>query len=62
MYMQDISTKDILDMYLLQILDTDNLVLGVVKCLHSTKDVYVDPKIVYNLGEKTTNLHVRVWS
>ena len=37
-------------------LNTDNLSLGLGKMFTVHKGVYVDPKIVYNLGEKTTNL------
>jgi len=37
-------------------LDTDNLSLGLGKMFTLYKNVYVDPKIVYNLGEKTTNM------
>ena len=37
-------------------LDTETLCLGVGKLFTIHKGVYVDPKIVYNTGEKTTNL------
>ena len=37
-------------------LDTDNLSLGLGKMFTLYKNVYVDPKVVYNLGEKTTNM------
>ena len=37
-------------------LETDNLSLGLGKMFTLYKGVYVDPKIVYNLGEKTTNM------
>ena len=37
-------------------LDTDNLSVGLGKMFTLHKNVYVDPKIVYNTGEKTTNL------
>ena len=37
-------------------LDTDNLSVGLGKIFTLHKNVYVDPKIVYNTGEKTTNL------
>ena len=37
-------------------LDTDQMDLGVGKMFTLHKNVYVDPKIVYNTGEKTTNL------
>ena len=37
-------------------LNTDNLSLGLGKMFTFHKNVFVDPKIVYNLGEKTTNL------
>ena len=37
-------------------LDTETLSLGVGKLFTIHKGVYVDPKIVYNTGEKTTNL------
>jgi hypothetical protein len=39
-------------------LNTDNLSLGVGKMFTFHKGMYVDPKIVYNLGEKTTNLQL----
>jgi len=37
-------------------MNTDNLSLGLGKMFTFHKNVFVDPKIVYNLGEKTTNL------
>ena len=37
-------------------LNTDNLSLGLGKMFTFHKNVYIDPKVVYNLGEKTTNL------
>jgi hypothetical protein len=37
-------------------LDTDNLKIGLGKLFTFHKNVYVDPKVVYNTGEKTTNL------
>lgn len=37
-------------------LDTENLSLGLGKMFTLHKNVFVDPKVVYNLGEKTTNL------
>ena len=37
-------------------LDTDNLSLGLGKMFTLHKGVFVDPKIVYNVGEKTTNM------
>ena len=39
-------------------MDTDNLSLGLGKMFTFHKNVYVDPKIVYNVGEKTTNLQL----
>ena len=39
-------------------LNTDNLSLGLGKMFTVHKGVYLDPKIVYNLGEKTTNLQL----
>ena len=36
--------------------NTDNLSLGLGKMFTFHKNVFVDPKVVYNLGEKTTNL------
>jgi hypothetical protein len=39
-------------------LDTKNLNVGIGKFFTFRKGVYVDPKIVYNLGEKTTNLQL----
>tara|TARA_R110002051_G_scaffold31632_1_gene71791 strand:+ start:419 stop:841 length:423 start_codon:yes stop_codon:yes gene_type:complete len=37
-------------------LDTDKLLIGVGKMFTFHKGVYVDPKIVYDTSEKTTNL------
>ena len=37
-------------------LSTDNMVLGAGKMFTFHKSVYVDPKIVYDMGAKTTNL------
>ena len=37
-------------------LDTETLSLGVGKMFTLRNNIYVDPKIVYNTGEKTTNL------
>tara|TARA_B110000495_G_C22798312_1_gene466351 strand:+ start:379 stop:789 length:411 start_codon:yes stop_codon:yes gene_type:complete len=37
-------------------LDTETLSLGVGRMFTIHKSVYVDPKIVYNTGAKTTNL------
>jgi hypothetical protein len=37
-------------------MNTDNLSLGLGKMFTFHKNVFVDPKVVYNLGEKTTNL------
>tara|TARA_R110000787_G_scaffold81882_5_gene177397 strand:+ start:325 stop:732 length:408 start_codon:yes stop_codon:yes gene_type:complete len=37
-------------------LSTDNLALGLGKMFTIHKGVYVDPKVVYNTGTKTTNL------
>ena len=37
-------------------MDTENLSLGLGKMFTFHKNVFVDPKVVYNLGEKTTNL------
>ena len=37
-------------------MDTDNLSLGLGKMFTFHKNVYVDPKVVYHVGEKTTNL------
>ena len=37
-------------------LETENLSLGLGKMFTFHKNVFVDPKVVYNLGEKTTNL------
>tara|TARA_B100000683_G_C12218196_1_gene443792 strand:- start:196 stop:606 length:411 start_codon:yes stop_codon:yes gene_type:complete len=35
---------------------TDNLSVGAGKLFTLRKNIYVDPKLVYNTGEKTTNL------
>ena len=40
--------------------DTDNLALGLGKMFTVHKGVFVDPKVVYNTGEKTTNLMLGV--
>ena len=37
-------------------MNADNLSLGLGKMFTFHKNVFVDPKVVYNLGEKTTNL------
>lgn len=37
-------------------MDTDNLSLGLGKMFTFHKNVYVDPKVVYHVGDKTTNL------
>ena len=37
-------------------LDTETLSLGVGKLFTLRNNIYVDPKIVYNTGDKTTNL------
>jgi len=37
-------------------LDTETLSLGVGRMFTIRNNVYVDPKIVYNTGDKTTNL------
>ena len=37
-------------------LSTDNMVLGAGKMFTFRNNVYVDPKVVYDMGEKTTNL------
>ena len=37
-------------------LSTDGMVIGAGKLFTLRKNIYVDPKIVYNTGEKTTNL------
>ena len=39
-------------------MNTDNLSLGLGKMFTFHKNVYVDPKVVYNVGEKTTNLQL----
>ena len=41
-------------------LNTDNLSYGVGKMFTFHKGVYVDPKVVYNATEKTTNLMLGV--
>ena len=37
-------------------LSTDGMSFGAGKMFTFHKNVYVDPKVVYNTGEKTTNL------
>ena len=37
-------------------LDTDNMSVGVGKMFTFHKVIFIDPKVVYNTGEKTTNL------
>ena len=37
-------------------LNTDNMTYGIGKMFTIHKGIYVDPKVVYNTGEKTTNL------
>ena len=37
-------------------LDTESLKIGLGKLFTIRNNVYVDPKVVYNTGEKTTNL------
>ena len=37
-------------------LNTDNMSYGIGKMFTIHKGIYVDPKVVYNTGEKTTNL------
>ena len=37
-------------------MDTENLSLGLGKMFTFHKNVYVDPKVVYHVGDKTTNL------
>ena len=39
-------------------MDTENLNLGLGKMFTLHKNVFVDPKVVYNLGEKTTNMQL----
>jgi hypothetical protein len=41
-------------------LDTDMLSIGLGKMFTVHKGVFVDPKVVYNTGEKTTNLQLGV--
>ena len=41
-------------------LDTDNFKVGVGKMFNFRKGVFVDPKVVYNMNEKTTNLSLGV--
>ena len=41
-------------------LDTDLLSIGLGKMFTVHKGVFVDPKVVYNTGEKTTNLMLGV--
>tara|TARA_R100000664_G_scaffold31295_1_gene44759 strand:+ start:89 stop:589 length:501 start_codon:yes stop_codon:yes gene_type:complete len=37
-------------------LNTDNMMLGAGKMFTFHKSVFVDPKVVYDMGQKTTNL------
>jgi hypothetical protein len=37
-------------------LSTDGMIVGVGRMFKLRNNIYVDPKIVYNTGEKTTNL------
>ena len=37
-------------------LSTDGMSLGLGKLFTLRNNIYVDPKVVYNTGEKTTNL------
>ena len=39
-------------------LSTDNLSIGAGKMFTFRHNVYVDPKVVYNVGEETTNLQL----
>ena len=41
-------------------LDTDKLSLGLGKMFTFQKGIYIDPKVVYNTSEKTTNLMLGV--
>tara|TARA_R100000544_G_scaffold7846_1_gene3091 strand:+ start:37 stop:471 length:435 start_codon:yes stop_codon:yes gene_type:complete len=41
-------------------LDTDNLSLGFGKMFTFHRGVYLDPKVVYNMGDGTTNLMLGV--
>ena len=41
-------------------LDTDNMSYGIGKMFTFHNNVYIDPKLVYNTGEKTTNLMLGV--
>ena len=41
-------------------LNTDNFKVGVGKMFNFRKGVFVDPKVVYNMNEKTTNLSLGV--
>ena len=41
-------------------LDTDQMDLGVGKMFSFSRNVYVDPRLVYNTGTKTTNLGLGV--
>lgn len=41
-------------------LDTDKLFIGVGKMFMFHKGIYIDPKVVYNTSEKTTNLMLGV--
>ena len=39
-------------------LDTESLSIGVGRLFTIHKSIYVDPKLVYNTGDKTTNLTI----
>ena len=39
-------------------LSTDGMVLGAGKMFTFRNNIYVDPKVVYNTGERTTNLNL----
>tara|TARA_R100001369_G_scaffold91884_1_gene134562 strand:+ start:1308 stop:1718 length:411 start_codon:yes stop_codon:yes gene_type:complete len=41
-------------------LDTDNFKVGVGKMFNFRKGVFIDPKVVYDMTEKTTNLSLGV--
>ena len=41
-------------------LDTDNFKVGVGKMFNFCKGVFIDPKVVYDMTEKTTNLSLGV--
>ena len=41
-------------------LDTDRLTIGVGKMFTFHRGIYIDPKVVYNTSEKTTNLMLGV--